>query len=184
MGVSKSLSSINRIVWIAVMAALVAVGAYVKIPLGTIPFSMQTFFVIMAGFVLGPAGALFSLGLYLAAGIIGLPVYVGGGAGFGHLLGPTGGYLVGFVACACICGLAASGDRPGEFSVVKGAFYAVLGMLVLYALGVGRLKFLLDMTWTKAFTVGMLPFMPGAAVKIALAVTCRKFMAARRILVA
>ena len=183
MGVSKSLLSINKIVWIAAMAALVAVGSYVKIPMGPVPFSMQTFFVIMAGFVLGPFHGMLSLGLYVAAGLIGLPVYVGGGAGLGHLLGPTGGYLFGFMACAYVSGLARDDENPGEFSVIKGLAYAVLGMLVLYVLGVGRLKMVLDMSWSKAFTVGMLPFLPGMAVKIALAVTCRKFMAARRILV-
>lgn len=160
------------------MAALTAVGAYLHFPLGEVPFSMQPFFVYLTGFVLGPAFGAAAMGLYLAAGLIGLPVFAGGASGLGVLMGPTGGFLVGFVITAAICGLASR----RSFTWVKGAGWGLLGMAVLFALGVAQLKMVTGFTWGKAAAVGVLPFILPEFAKLAAAILVYRFMAARRLL--
>ena len=165
------LSSLHRLVWAAMMAALTAVGAYLTVPLGPVPVSLQTLFVLLAGFTLGPAYGSAAIGLYLLAGIAGLPVFAGGKSGFAVLMGPTGGYLIGFAACAFVAGF--SGRKS---SWPRTLLFGLLGLAALYALGLLRLKAVLDADWSKAMAVGLLPFLPGAAVKLALAVAAHKFL--------
>ena len=179
------LASLHRLVWTALCAALIAVGAYVYIPLVAVPISMQTFFVLLAGFVLGPGNGAASVLLYLAVGCLGLPVFAGGKAGFAHLLGPTGGYLIGFTACAAIAGLSRTGkhDRDGsKIHWARTALFGILGLCALYVLGVTRLKYVLDTTWIKALSLGVIPFLPGAGLKLALAVSGFQFLRKQRLL--
>lgn len=167
----QPLSSLHRLVWAALMAALTAVGAYVSIPLGPVPISLQTMFVLMAGYTLGPAYGAAAIGLYLVAGIVGLPVFAGGKSGFAALFGPTGGYLIGFIVCAAVAGFAGR-----KASWLRLALFGLLGFAALYALGLARLKTILDADWSKTITVGLLPFLPGAAIKLGLAVAAQKFL--------
>ncbi len=178
------LASLHRLVWTALCASLIAIGAYIHIPLIAVPISLQTLFVLLAGFLLGPAGGAASVLLYLAVGCVGLPVFAGGKAGFAHLLGPTGGYLIGFAACAGIAGLARSKnpERAQNTHWTRTALFGILGMLALYALGVWRLKYVLDTTWIKAVTVGLVPFLPGAGLKLVLAVLGFQFLQKQRLL--
>ena len=179
------LASLHRLVWTALCAALMAIGAYLHIPLGPVPISLQTFFVLLAGFLLGPKGGLASVLLYLAVGSLGLPVFSGGRAGFAHLLGPTGGYLIGFVLCAGVAGLAKPKDQDrvdAKTLWTRSALFGVLGMTALYALGVWRLKYVLDTTWIKAVSVGVVPFLPGAGLKLVLAVLGFQFLQKQRLL--
>jgi biotin transport system substrate-specific component len=177
MSKDESLISLHRLVWTAMLAALTAVGAYVTVPLGPVPVTLQTFFVILSGYVLGPAGGAAAVGLYLAAGSVGLPVFAGGKSGAAVLLGPTGGYLVGFAACAAITGM--TGRKAGWLGILA---YGLAGLAAIYVLGVARLKFVLDAEWTKAAAIGLLPFLPGAAVKLLLAAGAYRFMLKRRLL--
>ncbi len=177
----SQLFSLHRLVWTALLAATVASGAYIQFPIGLIPFSLQTFFVILSGFVLGPLYGAMSIGLYLSAGLIGLPVFSGGSSGFAHLMGPTGGFLFGFVLCSAISGLAVR-SQSGSISWVRGIVWGALGILVMYAFGVSWLKYTLEINWLKAFTVGMLPFLPGSGIKLFLAVACAKFLYKNRLL--
>ena len=104
--------------------------------------------------------------VYLLLGIIGLPVFAGGKAGLGVLFGPTGGYLIGFVVAAFVIGkLVALKNRPG-FAWICLSLAA--GTAVIYALGVLQLSLVARLTPLKALTVGVLPFLPGDAVKIVL----------------
>lgn len=171
------LASLHRLVWTALMAALTAVGAYVSIPLGPVPISLQTMFVAMSGFILGPAYGAAAMGLYVAAGLVGLPVFAGGKSGFAALMGPTGGYLAGFIACAAITGLAGRNAKWPRL-----ALFGLLGMAALYALGILRLKFFLDADWGKTLAVGMIPFLPGTALKLALAVAAQRFLQRKKLL--
>lgn len=96
-------------------ACLTALGAMVQIPIGPVPITLQVLFVVLSGLVLGSRlGALSQLE-YLAIGFAGAPVFAGGKSGLIALLGPTGGYLVGFVAAAFVAGLVAeSVSNPGR----------------------------------------------------------------------
>lgn len=171
---NNSLTDLHQLVWTALMAATIAAGAYISLPIGPIPVSMQTFFITLTGFVLGPKRAMLAVGLYLLAGTIGLPVFAGGKSGLGHLFGPTGGFLFGFVISAAICGMA----RVGETTIpwIKGIIYGLLGMSVLFIMGAFWLKFSLDLTWTKTWSVGVAPFLLWGAIKNLAALLCCRYL--------
>lgn len=182
MNAASSLFSIHRIVWTALLAALTAVGGIIAVPLGPIspiPVTLQTMFVLLAGFILGPRGGAFAMGLYMLAGVLGLPVFSGGKAGLAVFMGPTGGFLFGFIPSAVICGLAkADPVRPAAVLLLT----AVLASAVTLLLGALQLAFVLNISFGKAFAVGVLPFLPGGAVKCLAAVFIYRFLAGRRLL--
>lgn len=113
------LHDLHRLCWVALMAALVAAGALLHLSIGPVPITFQEFFLILGGLVLGPRYGTFMLLLYLFAGAVGLPVFSGGRAGLGHLIGPTGGYFLGqffLVVCSGMGARAArrlAARRPG-----------------------------------------------------------------------
>jgi biotin transport system substrate-specific component len=155
-------------VYASLFGALTAVGAYIIIPLPPVPITLQTLFMGLAGTLLGGRLAALSQIVYLLLGIIGLPVFAGGKAGLGILFGPTGGYLIGFVAAAFVIGrLASLRERPG---FVWLCLSLVAGTAVLYTLGVLQLSLVARLAPLKALAVGVLPFLPGDAIKIILAV--------------
>lgn len=157
--------SLLRAVAVVVFAALTAVGAKLAVPLpGTaVPFTLQVFAVLLSGIALGPRLGASSQLLYLGAGITGLPVFVAGG-GLAYLLGPTGGYLLAFPVAAAIVGWAAG--RSGRVApMIAGA---LLGVAFIHLSGLSWLALLGD--GSVAFRVGVLSFLPGDVLKIALAV--------------
>jgi biotin transport system substrate-specific component len=151
----------------SLLAALIAVGAYISIPIGPVPIVLQNFFVLLSGLLLGRRWGLISVGVYLIAGAVGLPVFAGGSGGVGRLIGPTGGYLVGFLPAVFIIGLIA--ERKGN-QVLLDIVAMLCGTALIYLLGVTWLKVITGMTASKALMVGMYPFLPGDALKIAVAV--------------
>lgn len=98
------LTELHKQVWTALLAALIAVGALIQLPIGPVPVTLQTFFIVLAGYILGPVSGAAAMLLYILAGAIGLPIFAGGKAGFAVLFGPTGGYLLGFVGTAYLAG--------------------------------------------------------------------------------
>jgi biotin transport system substrate-specific component len=121
--------------------------------------------VLLVGFVLGTRLGVWSVALYLFEGAIGLPFFAGGGAGAGWMLGPTGGYLAGFLVAAFVVGyLAEKGfDRKPVSTLL--AFAA--GQVVIYVFGCTWLSTFTG--WPGAFTTGVLPFLVGDVVKTLLA---------------
>ncbi|MDR0350645.1 MAG: biotin transporter BioY [Coriobacteriales bacterium] len=93
-------SRTRSIVLCGLSIALLSVGAAIQVPLGPIPFTLQTLSLILILLILTPAEALGAVGGYLAIGLVGLPVFAGFRGGFGVLLGPTGGYLMGYFVAA------------------------------------------------------------------------------------
>lgn len=176
----QTLESLHRLVWTAMFSATIAVGAYLHFPLGPIPFSMQPFFIFLAGYTLGPKYGPMSVLLYLLAGGIGLPVFAGGNAGFAYLLGPTGGYLGGFVIGAALTGMTAHKGRTIEW--IPALVWGFLAILCTYGLGAWRLAAVLDFGPEKALVVGVLPFIIPDAIKIAAAVACARHMQRRGLL--
>ncbi|MGQ9670461.1 MAG: biotin transporter BioY [Desulfosoma sp.] len=160
------LESIRRMVLICLMTALIALGAQMAVPIGPVPVVLTNLFVLLAGLLLGPRQGTAAVGLYVFLGAVGLPVFANFKAGLAHLAGPTGGYLVGFVAAAWIVGLLTHGRSKRAADIVA----VFLGSLVVYALGVPWLKVVTGMNWAKAVGVGLLPFVFGDAVKAAAAV--------------
>ncbi len=159
-------SALRSLVLASIMAALMAAGAFVAIPIGPVPIVLQNFFVLLAGLLLGPAWGVASVLVYLFLGAVGLPIFAGGSGGLAHFAGPTGGYLVGYVPAVALTGAVSRAGR----SAVADAWAATLGALVVYAVGVPWLGLVAHLTPAKAAAVGLLPFLPGDALKIALAV--------------
>ena len=179
---STSLASIHRLVWLALCAALIAIGAMLVIPLGSVPFSMQPFFVFLAGFILGPVLGGASVLLYLGAGAAGLPVFQRGMSGVEHIFGPTGGFLAGFVFCAALAGFGRRANFPLAVPWVRGLAYGFLGLLALYLFGYLWLKFSLGLGWWQAFLAAVAPFFPLGLVKMVMAVACVRLLAKSRLL--
>ena len=151
---------------VVLFSAFVGLTAQVEIPLWPVPLTLQTLGVLFTGAVLGSRRGALALLLYLAEGVVGLPVFAGGASGVAQLLGPTGGYLVGFVVAAGLMGwLAERGwDRRPAWTVLA----MVAGNLAIYVFGVVWLAVLLGDLRT-ALVQGALVFMIGDLVKIAVA---------------
>ena len=159
--------SIRGMIYASVFGAVTAAGAYMMIPLPPVPITLQTLFLYLAAALLGARLGVLSQVVYLLVGVIGLPVFAGGKAGLGVLLGPTGGYLIGFVAGAYIIGkLIETKKEPGPVWI---AVAMVAGTAVIYLLGVLQLIIIAKLSMDKAVTVGVLPFLIGDALKIAAA---------------
>ena len=160
-------ASVRDLVYTAMFGAATAAGAYLIIPLPPVPVTLQTFFMAMAGALLGKRRGAMSQVIYILLGIMGLPVFAGGKAGLGVLLGPTGGYLLGFIAGAYVTGwIVQAGGRAGTFRI---ALAVVAGFLVVYAFGVTGLCLLAGLTPVKAVSLGMIPFLVGDVLKLGVA---------------
>ena len=162
-----STRQLRLMVYSAIMAALIAVGAYIVIPIGPVPIVLQNLFVMLAGLLLGGRWGLISVAVYLLAGAVGLPVFAGGTGGLGKFVGPTGGYLVGFAVAAFVIGSISERSRE---RVIFDILAMIVGTFIIYAFGVSWLKIVTGMTVSKAMAVGMVPFLPGDCLKIAAAV--------------
>lgn len=150
----------------AIFAALTVVGSYIHVPLVPVPITLQTLFTYLSGAILGSRlGALSQL-IYVLLGALGLPVYAGGRGGIVHLVGPTGGYLIGFVAGAYVLGKIMEQRRNPGYAWLLLA--TSMGTIVIYLLGILVLSY-----WVgglrEAFTLGVIPFLPGDALKTILA---------------
>lgn len=144
----------RELTYVALFAALIAVGAFVSVPIGTVPFTLQVLFVLLAGMVLGPKFGALSAVAYLVLGLI-APVYAGGSSGIGVLFGPTGGFLWGFVFAAALTGAIAA-TRPRRLWVLIAA--GIVGIAPVYALGAVWLAVQTHITMGAAVTLGVVPF--------------------------
>ena len=144
----------------ALFAALIAASAIVAIPLGEVPFTLQTLLVVLAALALTPAVAAGAVGTYVLAGAVGLPVYAGGKAGLAVLAGPTGGFLLGFVFGAWLGAKVRSalGRRLPVLAADIVSVCVVLG--VTYLAGWAQLALVTGMGARAALVAGVLPFVP------------------------
>lgn len=128
--------TVHDLAWSGLFSALVAIGAFLKvtIPVQPVPmhFTLQFFFVLLAGFFLGGRLGALSVITYLAIGLVGVPVFASGG-GLSYLLKPTFGFLLGFVAAGYIAGKVANKTREPSLKRMLGA--AFLGLAVMYLCG-------------------------------------------------
>ncbi len=163
----QAATDLQKLVLASLFAALTAVGAFIAIPIGPVPIVLQNLFVMLMGLMLGPRWGLAGVAAYLLAGALGLPVFAGGTGGIGRFIGPTGGYLIGYLPSVVIIGWLAQRGRPRW---LFDALAVIAGTLVLYLCGVSWLKIVTGMTWGKTLMVGMVPFLPGDIAKMATAV--------------
>lgn len=168
----------------ALFAAIVCVGCFIKIPLGPIPIVLQNALCLLTAVILGGYLGAIPTALFLVAGLIGLPVYSGGTSGLSVWMGPTGGFLPGYLIGAFVSSLIAGKPSIEEkkFSwkmLIKISIALLVGMVVLYIPGVIWFSH-----WAKAagkvaegktvlaYTMGacVLPYIPGDLIKIVIAV--------------
>lgn len=165
----------NRPVFVALFAALICVSSVIAIPLpGGVPVVLKDMLAILAGLVLGGVQGAAATGLYLLAGMLGIPVFAGGG-GLAAFASPSGGYLVGFLLGSLAAGLIAGRPSAAEkrfsvrqFARIAGA--ALAGFAVIYACGVFHLRRVNQLSLAAAIINGCVVFLPIAAGKMALLV--------------
>lgn len=150
----------------SIFSSLTAAGAQISIQLGPVPFTLQLLMVFLAGYLLKPRWAFLSLTIYLILGAIGVPVFANFSSGVGHLVGPTGGYLVAFPISAYLV------SRLRRLNKILAG---VVGLGVIYTLG----WFVLGMhlgNFYKAFKVGVVPFIGFDTLKFVMAMYISAFV--------
>lgn len=162
---TDSMRLLRAVVLAVLGSAFIAISAKISVPMVPVPMTMQTFAILVVGMAFGFRLGTATVLLYLAEGLAGLPVFAGPVAGPAYLVGPTGGYLAGFVVAAAIVGWL--GDKGWDRSVVRTLLANAIGTACIFALGFAWLSTLIGAD--KAFAAGVLPFLIGAAAKIGLA---------------
>ena len=153
----------RALVQIGLFAAIICVFAPFSVPVGPIPISLATFAIYLAAAVLGAKKATAATIIYILLGAVGLPVFSSFGSGLGKILGPTGGYIIGFVPLAFIAGYII--DRfDGKKVIIPVAL--VIGTAVLYAFGTAWFMVQMQKTLHESLMACVIPFLIGDAVKI------------------
>ena len=138
----------------------------IQLPFSPVPITGQTMAVLLVGALLGSRRGALAVLANIAEGLAGLPVFAGATAGLARLFGPTGGYLVGFVAAAFLVGWLAERGWDRRFGTTLAAM--TLGNLVIYGVGAVWLAVFVGGV-SRAWSLGVVPFLPGDAIKIVLA---------------
>jgi biotin transport system substrate-specific component len=154
------------------MAAVTAVAAQIAIPIFPVPFTLQVLAVILSGLLLGPRYGALAQVIYVLVGAAGVPVFAEFSGGLGHVLGPTGGYLVSYPLAAAVAGLAAPAAARAvrRRALFYGFFWGCVGLAVIYAVGSVWLAVVTDLPLAVAVAQGVLIFVPFDLIKVALAV--------------
>ena len=158
---------LRELILTAMFAALTAVGAFLKIPLGFATITLQFFFTAMAGVLLGRKYGALSQAVYVLLGLVGLPIFAEGG-GFSYVLQPTFGFLVGLIPAAWVIGKLT--EKKQTFRAILLAALAGLG--VLYAIGMPYIAVILNgymgygLSPWKLLMTAMIPYLPGDCLKI------------------
>ncbi|MDL5362980.1 biotin transporter BioY [Halalkalicoccus sp. NIPERK01] len=168
-------ATVKNVARAALLAALTGAFAYVSFPypLSPAPVTLQVLGVFLAGILLGPVWGGAAMALYLVAGAVGAPVFAGGEAGLGSLVGPTAGYLWSYPLAAAAVGALVHGRSVGPLGTVGlprlvGAM--AVGVCVIYAVGVAGLMAVLGLSLSNAVLTGAVVFLPAEALKMAAAV--------------
>ncbi|HHV24898.1 MAG TPA: biotin transporter BioY [Methanosarcina sp.] len=169
---SNHTPELRMMVFASLFAALTAAGAYIQVPIpfSPVPVTLQVFFVLLAGSMLKSKWGSLSMIVYTLLGIAGLPVFAGGSSGMGVLLGPTGGYIIGFILAAYTIGkLSEKAENTDKSSLFINSLNMSAGILVFYACGFVQLIFVADVGPGTALALGVIPFLPGEIIKAAVA---------------
>lgn len=161
---SKSIKAMSMT---AMMAAVICVLSPMSIPIGPVPLSLSTMATFLALYLLGWKLGTVSCAVYILIGLLGIPVFTGFSGGPGKILGPTGGYIIGYIPMALIAGLGI--DRSNSRIVQFAAM--ILGSAVCYIFGTVWFCILMDFTIAAALSTCVFPFIPGDIAKIIIVLT-------------
>jgi len=173
-------TNLKPLVFADLFAALLAAVAPFKIPLGftPVPITLQTLVVLLAGAMLGARYGALSMILYDVVGALGLPVFAGGGSGFGALIGPTGGYLLSYPVAAFVIGLyVQKRKKPKYFDYVVAM---IAGTIIIYVLGASWGMLVTGLGVIAILTGWVLPFIIGDTLKLLVAAYIAKNVDIRR----
>lgn len=153
--------TIRQMIFTALFAALTAIGAFIKIPIGPVPFTLQFLFAAYAGTLLGARLGFYSQILYVGIGLLGIPIFTRGG-GITYIFQPTFGYLLGFILSTYLIGKLT--EKLNELTFNRMFLAVVSGLLIVYLMGVSYLYLIVNyylgkvMTFTQALTTGFFFF--------------------------
>lgn len=169
----KKFFTVKSLVTIALLAAVICVlgPLSINIPISPVPISFTLIGIYLATFVLDKFKATIAVVLYILIGLVGAPVFSNFSGGPSKLAGPTGGYIIGFIFTAFICGLFI--DRKYDNKVKAVILYVVgmiLGLVVCYAFGTIWFSISLEKTIAESLALAVIPYLPADAAKIAFAV--------------
>jgi biotin transport system substrate-specific component len=152
-----------------VFASLISAAAFLPIPVpgSPVPIILQNLFLMIAALALGPLWGSAAAAIYLGLGLLGLPVFSGGTGGIARIMGPTGGFILGYLPSAAAMGLIA-GKNPKK--LWRFILAAACGVLIVYAAGIPWLKLSIKGSWAKAIALGFLPYIGWDVLKAAIAV--------------
>ncbi|SFR83413.1 biotin transporter BioY [Anaeromicropila populeti] len=128
----KTFLKTNELILCALFAALIAAGAFIKIPIPVVPFTLQFLFTNLAGMLLGKKSGSISVAVYLLIGLLGIPVFTNGG-GPGYIVQPTFGYLIGFLAGSFAAGYVVEKGKTNRLS--KWIMAGLLNLIIVYTMG-------------------------------------------------
>jgi len=158
---------------IGMFTALTAIGAFISIPVGPVPITLQSLFVLLSGIILGSRKAMLSQVAYVLLGLFGLPIFAGFTGGLQTMLKPSFGFLLGFILAAYIAGKITEYEKTSIKNITLAVFAATL---VMYAVGLPYMYYVLNFILTKEFNImqvlnmGMFMFIPGDTLKAVIAV--------------
>lgn len=149
----------------ALFAALTAVLSQISVPVGPVPVNLALISVFVAAGLLGARYGALSQVVFVLMGAVGLPVFAGFMGGISGVLGPTGGYIVGYIACAFVTGLITG--RFGK-SMKASVLAMCAGLIVTYTMGTLWYSYVTQTGFVAALSLCVVPFLPGDALKIVL----------------
>jgi len=158
-------TKLKDFVYAALFAAIIMVLGFISFPLpfSPVPVTGQTLGIMLAGSILTVRQVILSVSTFLFLGIVGVPVFAGGTGGLGIIVGPRGGYLIGFLIGAVVIALL----RGKKKNILRlGLANIVGGIGVIYIFGVLWLSYVTELGLSKAFLVGALPYIPGDLFKV------------------
>ncbi|MCR8850239.1 biotin transporter BioY [Rossellomorea sp. SC111] len=166
---------LRMIIHCAIFAAMTGIFAQIEIPLPLVPISGQTLAVGITATILGSRYGALSLICYAALGAVGVPVFAGFSGGAQVLVGPTGGYIFGFIVAAFFTGYIL---EKTKFTIPMAMIANTVGMIITLILGTIQLKYVADLGWSQAMAAGVYPFIVVGLIKAFLAswigITVRK----------
>lgn len=143
-----------KISLVALTTCFICICAQISIPLGTVPFTLQSFAVAFCGYMLGKYNGMLSCLIYLILGAIGLPVFAGFGASLAFLFGPTGGFLFGFLILAFFCGIPSlKSSLPFSFCI------SLIGLFICHILGIFWFSYVSNVSFLQSFLFSSLPYL-------------------------
>lgn len=158
---------------VAMFASLTALGAFISFPIGPVPITLQSFFVILSGIILGGKLGALSQIVYVALGLVGIPIFAGFTGGLQTIIKPSFGFIIGFIFASFIVGKISNYKKSPSS---KRIFLACLaGTITIYFFGLPYMYYILNIfmgktfTFIQVFNLGCLLFLPGDLVKLILA---------------